>query len=422
MHFPGTPFEIIYDPKLSDHTSLDNPSFTSFLDFVATKTSEEALEFYDASNACVFLGIDISKEILLSGEKLGLKLIVKKVQDLILNKTREYNKLRDRSEMYILEDALKCMGKPIHNNGCVQFWGLSSDQLRESISSFVLKALSTSENLSFIYVCGDYSFPFGIVDGKLLIVDTHKVTPENGMVCSIASMSKNNGDICDELASLIEQRLLFSLNNKIYTISHEINVVSVVPLQKEVVQTLGIFNIEEILSSPETLDQNEECIDISNMLNVELTTEPDTNRVVETVIVERENVEFEMQELDQSDLNFGDKCISSTPNSGEKSSTGILKPFQEDICNRVLKDKQDCLLVWATGSGKTFTVLNIIQRMQDSVVILVPTLVLLIDLCKQLDNMNLSYGALSSLHCHGSTENLKSTLLSNKPQVFNIFT
>ena len=86
---------------------------------------------------------------------------------------------------------------------------------------------------------------------------------------------------------------------------------------------------------------------------------------------------------------------------------------------QVLEEQRDCLLVWATGSGKTYTMFNIIKRMNKSSIVIVPTLALLVDMIKTLEKMNIEYRALSSIHCRGLDEKIKQTLLIDRPKVIS---
>ena len=397
---------------------IDNPVFNDFLQCMNNVSKEECLRVYDASNACSFLSADICEELFVAEKRLDLEEMVTKVQNIILTKPKGYNQVRDIGQYYTLTDALKCMISPLHFNGCRQFWSLQSDQLCEKISSFVHDTVSAFKNVGFVYVCDIYIFSFGVNDGKLYFVDTHKVTPENGMICCFQSDDMKLA--CDELALLIEKRLLFSLSDRIYKLSHEINVVSGSPLDKKVASNLGITNVNDLLEPDqepeieyppvETIDQDD-YVNIEQFVDVQMEIPPD---------LEISNGHQTQQIDDSLNLTFSDfqQGVSSTPKSKVNlQKYNVIRPHQEEIINKVINEKQDCLLVWATGSGKTYTILNIIQRTEETVVLLVPTLALLIDMCHQLDLTNVTYGALSSLHCHTSMDYLKQSLLSAKPKV-----
>ena len=111
-----------------------------------------------------------------------------------------------------------------------------------------------------------------------------------------------------------------------------------------------------------------------------------------------------------------EKCHTSTPKSDKKTSLK-LKSYQETICQKVILEQTDCLLVWPTSSGKTHTVFNLIKRMEKAAILIIPTLALLIDMCKYLEKYNISFRALSSVHCTGSGDKLEESLLCEKPKV-----
>ena len=245
----GAPFEIIYNGDYSNYSSrLTNPSFLEFKQAISNQSREKSLSEFDSTNACVFLSIDLCQKVYLSEENQRSSDIVRITQDIILKRTKYYNTIRDISQVYEVEDALNCMGNPIVNNGRIEFYNLASKQLIDKISGFLYEASTICKDIGFIYMCDIYSFSFGFNNGILYLVETHKVTPYNGMVCSISSKSANLKSVCNELALLIEKRLLLSLKDKVYTESHAIYLLTKSPLTTEEVGKLNLFKLEHLLN------------------------------------------------------------------------------------------------------------------------------------------------------------------------------
>ena len=101
-----------------------------------------------------------------------------------------------------------------------------------------------------------------------MLIDTHKVTPDNGMVCTISSASESLQAMCDEMAALIEKRLLYSLKEAIYSeYGHEINVISRMPLKDSELDSLGLFNLDKLLKQSAEEYEN---ANLKSMLEVEV--------------------------------------------------------------------------------------------------------------------------------------------------------
>ena len=118
----------------------------TFKKTISQLSIDESLLKFDATNACVFLAIDICDKILLSKENVSSESIVASVQDIILTRPEEYNKSRDNSLTYQVMDALNCIGDPLINNGSIQFINLASEELRQQISSTIFNGLSITRH------------------------------------------------------------------------------------------------------------------------------------------------------------------------------------------------------------------------------------------------------------------------------------
>ena len=190
---PGTLNDIIYNSQLvGNNVKLNNPNYHDFLKCLSNTSKENALELYDATNACVFLSIDIIQTIFCEGKIEDIDGLISKVQDIIITRPRIYNNTWNKSSYYDISEALECMKNPLIYNGSLQFRGSSPGELKEKISNFVFNAVNTTKDIYFVYFCKVYAFPFAILDGRLYLIDTHKVTPENGIVCCLSS---NSGDM-----------------------------------------------------------------------------------------------------------------------------------------------------------------------------------------------------------------------------------
>ena len=141
----GAPFDIIHNREtFGISTRINTSTFKEFMETTSKLSIEESLERFDSTNACVFLALDISEYILLSQQILAREEIVIRVQDIIFNRTQAYNKVRDRSKTYEVNDATKLMDKTLVNNGSVQFFSPSSRDLCQTISDTLLKTVSAT--------------------------------------------------------------------------------------------------------------------------------------------------------------------------------------------------------------------------------------------------------------------------------------
>ena len=70
-------------------------------------------------------------------------------------------------------------------------------------------------------------------------------------------------------------------------------------------------------------------------------------------------------------------------------------------------------MVWATGSGKTFTTMKIIARQKQSSVVIIPTLCLLLDIEAQLKAEKVSCTTFCSLR-QGSIEDIMRLALESR--------
>ena len=73
-------------------------------------------------------------------------------------------------------------------------------------------------------------------------------------------------------------------------------------------------------------------------------------------------------------------------------------------------------MFWSTGSGKSFTVLYIIERLKRSAVMILPTLALMMNLCNELAQMKITFVALSSLQSNKEYQ-VMSDCINNRPKV-----
>ena len=144
----GAPFDIIYNgDRDKDRGRPKTESYKLFLRTISSVNKEESLQQYDATNACQFLAIDICDSILLSKDVLNHTNIVTQVQDIILTRPKVYNRVRDRTKTYEVNDALSLLGNPLINNGIWQFQASTSTQLGQSISTSIFKALTKSRQV-----------------------------------------------------------------------------------------------------------------------------------------------------------------------------------------------------------------------------------------------------------------------------------
>ena len=75
-----------------------------------------------------------------------------------------------------------------------------------------------------------------------------------------------------------------------------------------------------------------------------------------------------------------------------------LRPHQQEAFDRIVNHKQDTLLVWATGAGKTQTTLHAIMKFANSTLIIIPTLSLMIDISSELEKRKTDHVMFSSLN------------------------
>ena len=75
--------------------------------------------------------------------------------------------------------------------------------------------------------------------------------------------------MCRDMALLIERRLIKSLSNRVYSLTHEINALSRVAMPKSLKDDLGLFYFDEVESILEVAPY-ETILDVGSMLGVEI--------------------------------------------------------------------------------------------------------------------------------------------------------
>ena len=139
--------DIIYHKEMFGvQSSLNTPTFKAFIDEIEHLSIDESLDKFDGSNACMFLAVDISSQILLSRDIRSPEEIAQCVQDIIITRPQVYNKVRDRARMYEVNEVLDIMGAPVINNGMIQFCSPNSQDLCKKISSCIYNALKVSRD------------------------------------------------------------------------------------------------------------------------------------------------------------------------------------------------------------------------------------------------------------------------------------
>ena len=224
----STPWDVIYanDSEMAMYEELDFPSFKSFLAFLSHNSLEQNLALFDATNSCVFLCLDICQRIMLSKDEVEIGHVVNITRDIIMTGPLEYNKVRDINRTYALDEVLKIIPRKIYSNGSFSFIAQTSVDLRKKIKSCIQSVSKMEKRVAFVYLCDIYAFSIAVHERKIFLIETHKVSPENGMVCMISREEEDFDAVLNELTCLIEKRLLLSLQEKIYNQRHEINVLS----------------------------------------------------------------------------------------------------------------------------------------------------------------------------------------------------
>ena len=105
-------------------------------------------------------------------------------------------------------------------------------------------------------------------------------------------------------------------------------------------------------------------------------------------------------------LQISDEDAEEHSTATNEDETYSLKGYQTEVMGKVLKEKKDVIMFWGTGAGKTFTVMRIIEKIEHSAVIVVPTLALMLDIAKELRKKKTNYMMFSSLQTRTTNETM----------------
>ena len=204
------------------------------------------------------------------------------------------------------------------------------------------------------------------MQGLIVLVDTHSVPPsQHGVIMFFEGPEE---DIRKAFAQTVRKQFHLSLGDGLFTSNHAL---TVLVNDATKIRSSGIFQ-QGFANKP--LDDN---ADGDGFGGVDSRAENYTSMDLEP------------------------ECLIEEFESENRSI--VLRPHQQEAVQKIVHLMQDCVMVWATGSGKTFTTLHMITLFARSSVIIVPTICLLLDIKRHLE-----YAGTSSLSfCSSKEESLE---------------
>ena len=339
-------------------------SYKTFLAMAEMVSLSQMENVFDATNACTWLCVDICSQKI---DQMTIEGVAENVRNIVFENPRSYNKIRDSSRYYSVNEVLAKTNAQFSAFEYVNlnFFTAKDDDIFEENMKIALEDCYTFGNvdenpLKIIYNCGPYACVIICTSSHIVYVDTHSVPPiQNGVVMFFIGV---RGHSIRSVAKILRTRFHLSLKEKLYEVNHALTV---------------LVRRDEIINH--------------------------VDKFTET---------FSYNHLEQLQHESNLNRLSNNLNCAEKQNL-ILRAHQELALQKILYEKRDTILVWATGSGKTFTTMKIIARQKQSSVVIIPTLCLLLDIEAQLKAEKVSCTTFCSLR-QGSIEDIMRLALESR--------
>lgn len=346
------------------------------------ETRVQNLKRFEATNACAFYSTLIMNDILLRDDW-SLDEAVTKSREIMMHSQLDFNHLRSVEKTYSVEEAIKILGKKIlinlrhyddlpHGNG---FLPADEKTFKETLLTFFTKVEEVLTNIKygFFYTVGElvFSFVVNYKQGTATLIDTHQLPHiENAVICRIRCREMTYTDRISTLAGamtkLLQKRIEGSLGHRTYSVYHQVDIAA--------------------HDEAPSLETSQDLLQESPNQDTEM----------------RADFELNFEDLEESDFEGGHQFSEESQMDFQYDAASLsqdnygLRDYQQEVLKHV-QDSIDCLLVWPTAAGKTHTILSIIEQRQGTAIITTPTLALMLEYIKQLEERSITYAYASSL-------------------------
>ena len=342
------------------------------------------LRRFEATNACAFYSALIMDTVLLSDDW-TLQETIAKTRQIIMLSQLDFNQYRDAGQTYHIEDAIRILNKKLILNlrhyeelqHGLQFDPKDEQELLTTLASYFTKVKSViNMQHGFFYTIGDLTFSFAINygEGIAMLIDSHQLPHiENGVVCNITMKNKESPDadtvLAEAVAMLLKKRIFESKQDSTYQLYHQVD-----------------FVMRDFSAEHETIPKH---------------SQNNTERDNQCELPDFEVCEdyFRLDFSPNISLHEGSPTSNGTEYAPQHTSTPteqVLREYQEEVFRQV-NNYTDTLVIWPTGSGKSYTLLSIIEQSKEASIVVTPTLSLMMEYVKQLEKRNISYTHASSI-------------------------
>ena len=341
------------------------PAFSQFIETCkATKDPNSLVTIHDATNSCTFLAVEIAMNI--TQENIGnVQRIAADAGDLILSGPPRYNKDRDKDIYYNIDDALDILKIQARVGFSCDFSHSNKEDLIKNVRNNLQHIMdhSVGKTARIIYICPPLSFVLCCSQSCITMVDSHMVPPtEHG---AVMSWSGDVGiHVQEAAAKTIFARLYFTVKQKIFEENHSMSV---------------LIGKEEEMCIPENIEKGMLVVPPMEPLLAQtgLPAPPRSPTPPRPPAPTEQPVESEEQDQ-----------VAATP----------LRPHQQEVIDRIVDRRQDTIMIWATGAGKTFTTLKAMEMLSKSTLMIIPTLSLMMDISSELRGKDIGHTVFSSLN------------------------